>query len=410
MSAAVQTGADQVPRSFAALYRGEFGFVRRALRCLGVPERSLDDAAQDVFVVVHRRLPDFEGRASLRTWIYAIVRRIAWRYRTRAQRDDARRGQLPEVRAGVDLDAELDRETAMRILAAFVDDLDEGRATVFVLAELGELPGREIAASLDLNVNTVSARLRSARIELGRLAHRIRAREQRVLLDPVRGDVGGRRAQRRTWVALSAKLGLGAPAAGLIGAGWGWAVGWGLVGAAIGGAVISGAVAVGRPEPTRVRVDPVARGSAAETTETTVASPAAVVPPVEVGEPFEPVSPPVPTEPSKAADEPGSTRTSRPGPPLAAATSAPTLSEEVEALRAVRAVVGHDDDALDRAVAEFRLRFEDSPLRPEVEALAVEHACRRGQPDAVVRLRAFAATWPNPGLQARLRRYCSEVE
>lgn len=394
----MQTAAEQAPRSFAALYRAEYGFARRTLRCLGVPERSLDDAAQDAFVVVHRRLPEFEGRASVRTWIYAIVRRIAWRYRTRAQRDDGRQVELPEVRAGLDLDAELDRETAKRILSAFVDGLDEDRATVFVLAELGELRGREIAASLDLNANTVSARLRSARIELDRLTHRLQARERRALLDSIRRDSDARPSQARSWIALSAKLGLGAPSTASTAAGSGWTVGWSLIGVAVVGVVISVAATTGNPEPIDVQTDPVARDSAAEAA---VASPPQVVLPSAPSESPVPVAAPSPS--------PTDVQSPPPDPVVANAVAAPTLSEQVESLRAIRAAVGHDGDTLDRAVADFRLRFEDSPLRPEVEALVVEHACRRGHPDAAARLRAFTETSSNLGLRARLRRHCTET-
>src|SRR3954465_5437111 len=54
--------------SFDTIYEQEFEFVWRNLRRLAVPEASLRDVAQDVFLVIHRRLPEFEGRAPLRSW------------------------------------------------------------------------------------------------------------------------------------------------------------------------------------------------------------------------------------------------------------------------------------------------------------------------------------------------------
>ncbi|HEY3498366.1 MAG TPA: sigma-70 family RNA polymerase sigma factor, partial [Polyangiaceae bacterium] len=62
---------------FAGTYREHFPFVWRCLRGLGVREAALDDAAQDVFVIVHRRLRDFRGESSLRTWLYGVVRNVA---------------------------------------------------------------------------------------------------------------------------------------------------------------------------------------------------------------------------------------------------------------------------------------------------------------------------------------------
>src|SRR5262245_25709599 len=63
--------------SFEALYDEHFDFVWRTVRRLGVPEALVDDAVQEVFLVVHRRLGSFEGRSSLKTWICAIVTRVA---------------------------------------------------------------------------------------------------------------------------------------------------------------------------------------------------------------------------------------------------------------------------------------------------------------------------------------------
>src|SRR5664280_2412756 len=60
--------------SFAALYKNHFAFVWRNLRRLGVPESVLRDAAQDVFMVVHRRSGEFEGRGTEQAWLYSILR------------------------------------------------------------------------------------------------------------------------------------------------------------------------------------------------------------------------------------------------------------------------------------------------------------------------------------------------
>src|SRR3954470_17967759 len=61
----------------SALYEEHFEFVWRSLRRLGVSAASLDDATQEVFVVVFRRLADFEGRSSVRTWLFGIAIHVA---------------------------------------------------------------------------------------------------------------------------------------------------------------------------------------------------------------------------------------------------------------------------------------------------------------------------------------------
>ena len=81
----------------SAVYRAHHGFVWQVLRGLGVSARDLEDAVQDVFVVVLRRYADFEHRAAVRTWLYEIARRVAWHYRDRARRASGRREELHEA-------------------------------------------------------------------------------------------------------------------------------------------------------------------------------------------------------------------------------------------------------------------------------------------------------------------------
>src|SRR6266567_4077522 len=77
------------PADLSAVYETHFRYVWRCLRSLGVHDAQLDDALQDVFVVVQRKLADFDGGADLRTWLYAIALRIARKYRERSRREPA---------------------------------------------------------------------------------------------------------------------------------------------------------------------------------------------------------------------------------------------------------------------------------------------------------------------------------
>ncbi len=79
---------------FDAAYEEHFTFVWRCLRSLGVPHAQLDDAAQDVFLVVHRRLDSFEGSSSFRTWLFGIVRHVAFNQRRTLGRKSGRNEQL----------------------------------------------------------------------------------------------------------------------------------------------------------------------------------------------------------------------------------------------------------------------------------------------------------------------------
>jgi RNA polymerase sigma-70 factor, ECF subfamily len=79
-----------------AVYDEHFAFVWRTLRALGVTEHQVEDALQDVFVVVHRRLAGFEGRSTLRSWLFAICRHTAQAYRRRAHRAHRDNAELPD--------------------------------------------------------------------------------------------------------------------------------------------------------------------------------------------------------------------------------------------------------------------------------------------------------------------------
>src|SRR5688572_2681282 len=71
-----RTGEPEAIPSFREIYDNYFGYVWRSAANRGVPASALDDVAQEVFIVIHRKLPEFEGRSTLRLWIASIVRRV----------------------------------------------------------------------------------------------------------------------------------------------------------------------------------------------------------------------------------------------------------------------------------------------------------------------------------------------
>jgi len=159
--------------TFVELYEEHFAFVWRSIRRLGVDDASVDDAVQDVFVVVHRRLGDFEGRSSVRSWLFGIARRIAKDHRRRRQRKDA--GKVPAeglVHPGNSPRDDAERAEARALLHRFLDGLDDEKREVFVLAELEQLSAPEIAEATETNLNTVYSRLRAARQLFEKAVHR----------------------------------------------------------------------------------------------------------------------------------------------------------------------------------------------------------------------------------------------
>jgi RNA polymerase sigma-70 factor, ECF subfamily len=161
-----ELSSDADETAFAALYEAQFHFVWRCLRGLGVTAPQLEDAAQDVFVVVHKRLGTFQNESSVRTWIFGIVRRIAYRYRRSAKRKGgvASLEQEPETAEPGPLERAQDVQAAI-FVDRFSSQLDRRKREVFVLGVLEGLSVPEIAEALGVPLNTAYTRLRRARAE-----------------------------------------------------------------------------------------------------------------------------------------------------------------------------------------------------------------------------------------------------
>jgi RNA polymerase sigma-70 factor (ECF subfamily) len=170
-----------VPSTSSALstiYTEHHAFVWRAVVRLGVPSDRVDDAVHDVFMVVARRLDEFEGRASMRTWLFAIAMRVAQSVRRDAAREVRRRERLGAV-GGERTHAPHDAADAKHTLQELLEHLDDDKRAVFVMAELEGMTAPEIAAVIGGKVSTVYSRLRLAREALERLVVRAKARDER---------------------------------------------------------------------------------------------------------------------------------------------------------------------------------------------------------------------------------------
>jgi RNA polymerase sigma-70 factor (ECF subfamily) len=166
-----------------AIHDAHADFVWRSLQRLGVPESDLDDALQEVFVVVHRRLASFRGDSALTTWLFGITLRVAGRFRRRSHLRHEEPTADWTVHAAIASGSEpeaiaLERE-AQAELRRVLDQLDPEKRVVFVMFEL---EGREcplIAEELGIPVGTVYSRLHAAREQFRDAARRLRKRGER---------------------------------------------------------------------------------------------------------------------------------------------------------------------------------------------------------------------------------------
>lgn len=162
------------PLTLAEVYEQWFDPVYRWIRALGGPSIEAEDLAQEVFIVVQRKLPRFDG-TNLAGWLYRIAqltvrdaRRRTW-FRSLFLR--AREVALDELESPVRSDDALVRKEQERRLYALIDRLEPRWRECFLLFEVGGLSGGEIAELLGVphvTVRTYLFRARKAMVALVR--------------------------------------------------------------------------------------------------------------------------------------------------------------------------------------------------------------------------------------------------
>jgi len=151
---------------FTAIYANYFAFVWRCLRTRGVPDRGLDDAVQEVFIVVHRGLAGFRGESQLRTWLYGIVRNVAYKQARRVRRKERAEPIDDQMRSSEPTPSERAEEAqAANFVHRFALGLDHKKREIFMLAMVEQFSIPEVAEMTGVPLNTAYTRLRAARAE-----------------------------------------------------------------------------------------------------------------------------------------------------------------------------------------------------------------------------------------------------
>ena len=169
------------PLEVRTIYREHGRFVWLSLQRLGIHPSDLDDVAQDVFMVVHRRLDTFDRRARVSTWLFGICMRVAANYRRRRRwthevLSGGGEDDRPSALAAADevLVRREQRELAERAL----NRLEIAKRATFVMFEIESLSCLEIAELMNVPVGTVYSRLHSARRQLEKNMSRDLARRR----------------------------------------------------------------------------------------------------------------------------------------------------------------------------------------------------------------------------------------
>jgi len=169
-----------VKQTFDQVYKDTFAFVWRITKKQGVHESQIDDIVQEIFLTVHRRLPSFEWKCGVKTWVYSITMNVITNYR----RTRKRKGSGQSITSDVgDPDLIVDdakspfenskQAQASKILHHLISQMDQKKAEAFVLSELEGMSASEIAEALKVNTNTVFSRIRASRIEFQELLDKL---------------------------------------------------------------------------------------------------------------------------------------------------------------------------------------------------------------------------------------------
>lgn len=165
----------EVPTT-AEVYAAHGRIVWRVLRRLGVPESEIEDAAQEVFVVVHRKLADFAGRSSLRTWVCGIAVRCALEHRRRHARREEPTDDIDLAATDASPIESLEQREARAMLERILASLDDAKRAVFVLYELEGLSMNEVAEVVGCPLQTAYSRLHAGRAHVDAAVARMSAR------------------------------------------------------------------------------------------------------------------------------------------------------------------------------------------------------------------------------------------
>jgi RNA polymerase sigma-70 factor (ECF subfamily) len=166
----------QVP-SFDDLYRAQFAYVWRTLRRLGVPERDVEDVTHDVFVVVNRRLPDYDATRPIKPWLFGIAFRLASEDKRRVRNRVEISADVADAPDGAPTAVELlEADEQRQLVLDCLAKLELGQRAALILVDIdGESP-TEVAVALGVPLPTIYSRLRLGRAKFADAVRRAKLR------------------------------------------------------------------------------------------------------------------------------------------------------------------------------------------------------------------------------------------
>jgi RNA polymerase sigma-70 factor, ECF subfamily len=168
--------------AFRAIYERWFSEVSRWIRAMGGPEAEREDLVQDVFLIVYRRLPDFDGK-NVAGWLYQIARHRVRDFRRLLWVKHLFFGSVPLSESlsngGASPADWLETNEKRVLLQRLLESLNESERAAVVLFEIDGYSGQEIAEIQGVTTNTAWARIHKARKKLQASLARLENREHR---------------------------------------------------------------------------------------------------------------------------------------------------------------------------------------------------------------------------------------
>ncbi len=159
--------------AFEKIYRATSGFVYNVAFRIANDREDAEEVTQEVFLTIYRKLKNFRFQSSFRTWVYKITTNSAINYckkrskeknRTVAYNDDLKLASFHS-----EIEKQIDKEHQEETITSMLETLKPDQRACIVLRNIEGLSYKEIAESLEININTVRSRLKRAREIL--LAH-----------------------------------------------------------------------------------------------------------------------------------------------------------------------------------------------------------------------------------------------
>lgn len=157
----------EASREFRRLFETNFDYLCRTLRRLGIPEAELEDVAQEVFLRVYEKLPEYDpGRCSMKGWLFGFAHRVAMNHVRLVRHERERPSDMaPPLMHEDTPEACAERSEGRARILFCLHQLAYAKRAVLVMHDLDGFSAPEISRALEIPVNTAYSRLRAARAE-----------------------------------------------------------------------------------------------------------------------------------------------------------------------------------------------------------------------------------------------------